>query len=44
MDLAPYHDQAADVPQALTDEIAQLKQDIISGKITVNRLTEPQPN
>ena len=35
MDLAPYHDQAADVPQALTDEITQLKQDIISGKQTV---------
>jgi basic membrane protein A and related proteins len=35
LDLAPYHDQASDVPQALTDEIAQLKQDIIGGKIVV---------
>lgn len=33
--LAPFHDQAADVPQALQDEIAQLQQDIIDGKITV---------
>lgn len=35
LDLAPFHDQAADVPQALQDEIAQLRQDIIDGKITV---------
>ncbi len=35
LDLAPFHDQAADVPQALQDEIAGLKQDIIDGKITV---------
>jgi basic membrane protein A len=35
LDLAPFHDQAADVPQALQDEIAGLKADIISGKITV---------
>jgi basic membrane protein A len=36
LDLAPFHDQAADVPQALQDEIAGLKADIVSGKITVN--------
>lgn len=36
IDLAPFHDQAADVPQALQDEIKGLKQDIIDGKITVN--------
>ncbi|MFT3853191.1 MAG: BMP family ABC transporter substrate-binding protein [Ilumatobacteraceae bacterium] len=35
LDLAPFHDQAADVPQALQDEIAGLRQDIIDGKITV---------
>ena len=35
LDLAPFHDQAADVPQALQDEIAKLRQDIIDGKITV---------
>ncbi|MEO5725204.1 MAG: BMP family ABC transporter substrate-binding protein, partial [Ilumatobacteraceae bacterium] len=35
LDLAPFHDQAKDVPQALQDEIAGLKKDIISGKITV---------
>ncbi len=35
LDLAPYHDQAKDVPSALQAEIAQLKQDVIDGKITV---------
>ncbi len=35
LDLAPFHDQAADVPQALQTEIAGLKQDIIDGKIMV---------
>ena len=35
LDLAPFHDQAADVPQALQDEIAKLQQDIIDGKIKV---------
>lgn len=35
LDLAPYHDQAADVPTALQSEITQLKADIISGKVTV---------
>jgi basic membrane protein A len=33
--LAPFHDQAADVPQALQDEITQLQKDIVDGKITV---------
>ena len=33
--LAPFHSQAADVPQALQDEVTQLQQDIIDGKITV---------
>ena len=31
--LAPFHDQDADVPQKLKDEIAQIQKDIISGKI-----------
>jgi basic membrane protein A len=31
--LAPYHDFAAKVPQALQSELAQIKADIISGKI-----------
>jgi basic membrane protein A len=35
LDLAPFHDQAADVPQALQDEIAKLRQDIIDGTIKV---------
>jgi basic membrane protein A and related proteins len=35
LDLAPFHDQEKDVPTALQDEIKQLKQDIIDGKVTV---------
>jgi basic membrane protein A len=31
--LAPYHDQDSTVPQELKDEIEQIKQDIIDGKI-----------
>jgi len=33
--LAPYHDHDADVPQELKDEITQLQQDIIDGKVKV---------
>jgi basic membrane protein A len=35
LDLGPFHDQEKDVPTALQDEIKQLKQDIVDGKITV---------
>ena len=35
VDLAPYHNFDSQVPQALKDEIAQAKADIISGKLTV---------
>ncbi len=31
--LAPFHDQAADVPQKLQDELKTIQQDIIDGKI-----------
>jgi basic membrane protein A len=34
--IAPFHDFDSQVSQALKDEIAQVTQDIISGKITVN--------
>jgi basic membrane protein A len=33
--LAPYHDFDEDVPQELKDEVEQLKQQIVSGEITV---------
>ena len=33
--IAPYHDFDSKVPQALQTEVTQLKQDIISGKVTV---------
>ncbi|HVM71914.1 MAG TPA: BMP family ABC transporter substrate-binding protein [Anaerolineales bacterium] len=36
VDLAPYHNFDSQVPQALKDEIAQAKADIISGKIKVS--------
>jgi basic membrane protein A len=36
VDLAPYHNFDSQVPQALKDEIAQAKADIISGTLTVD--------
>jgi basic membrane protein A len=36
VDLAPFHNFDSQVPQALKDEIAQAKADIISGAITVD--------
>jgi basic membrane protein A len=36
VDLAPFHDFDSQVPQALKDEIAQAKADLISGAITVD--------
>lgn len=35
VDIAPFHDHDADVPQELKDELTQLKQDIIDGKVEV---------
>ncbi|HKD99013.1 MAG TPA: BMP family ABC transporter substrate-binding protein [Micromonosporaceae bacterium] len=40
--LAPYHDLDSAVPAALKAEIDQLKQDIISGKITVTSPAQPK--
>lgn len=40
--LAPYHKHAGDVPDKLKDEIKQLKQDIISGKVTVTSPASPK--
>ena len=34
--LAPYHDLAAEVPQALQDEVAALQQDLIDGKVSAS--------
>lgn len=42
VDLAPYHDQEANVPQNVQDEVTQLKQDIIDGKITVESAASPK--
>jgi basic membrane protein A len=36
VDIAPYHDYDSQVPQSVKDEVAQVKQDLISGKITVD--------
>jgi basic membrane protein A len=36
VDLAPFHNFDSQVPQALKDEIAQAKADIISGALTVD--------
>jgi len=36
VDLAPYHNFDSQIPQALKDEIAQAKKDLISGAITVD--------
>jgi basic membrane protein A len=40
--IAPYHDFASKVPQDLQTEVNQLKQDIISGKITVTSPSSPK--
>ncbi|GII99620.1 nucleoside-binding protein [Sediminihabitans luteus] len=40
--LAPYHEFDGDVPQELKDEVEQLKQDIISGTITVESDNSPK--
>ena len=40
--LAPYHDWASKVPQALQTEVNQVKQDIISGKITITSPSQPK--
>lgn len=40
--LAPYHDFASKVPQDLQNEIEQLKQQIISGQITVTSPSAPK--
>jgi basic membrane protein A len=40
--LAPYHDFASKVPQALTAEIEQLRQDIIAGKIRITSPNQPR--
>jgi basic membrane protein A len=39
--IAPYHDFQSKVPAALQAEVEQLKQDIISGKVTVSSPAEP---
>jgi len=36
VDLAPFHNFDSKVPQSLKDEIAQIKADLISGKLTVD--------
>jgi basic membrane protein A len=41
--LAPYHDFDSKIPADLKSEIDQLKQDIISGKITVTSKSQPVP-
>jgi len=40
--LAPYHDYASKVPAALTAQLAQVKADIISGKITITSPSQPK--
>ncbi|PJI94595.1 BMP family lipoprotein [Luteimicrobium subarcticum] len=40
--LAPYHDFASKIPQDLQDEVTQLQQDIISGKIVVQSDGSPK--
>jgi basic membrane protein A len=36
VDIAPYHDWDSKVPQALKDEVDQLRQDIIAGNVSVS--------
>ena len=40
--LSPYHDFQSQVPQELTTEIDQLRQDIISGKIKITSPNQPK--
>ncbi len=40
--LAPYHEFDDDVPQELKDEVEQLKQDLIDGKIKITSPSSPQ--
>jgi len=40
--LAPFHDFASKIPQALQSQLTQLKQDIISGKITITSPSQPK--
>jgi basic membrane protein A len=40
--LAPYHDFASKVPAALNSKLAQVKADIISGKIKITSPSQPQ--
>jgi basic membrane protein A and related proteins len=40
--LAPYHDFASKVPTALQNEVTQVKQDIISGKIKITSPSQPK--
>ena len=42
VDLAPFHDFDSQVPASLKDEVKQLKQDIIDGKITVTSPSSPK--
>jgi basic membrane protein A and related proteins len=42
VELAPYHDFDSKIPAALKAEVDQLKQDIISGKVTVTSPASPQ--
>ncbi|WP_058233750.1 BMP family lipoprotein [Devriesea agamarum] len=42
VDLSPYHDFDSKVPQELKDEVKQLKQDIIDGKIKVESVSSPK--
>jgi basic membrane protein A len=39
-DLAPYHELASEIPQDVKDKVAQVRQDIIDGKIEVPIITE----
>jgi basic membrane protein A len=42
VDLAPFHDFDSQVPQALKDELTQLRADIISGAVTVDGVLSGQ--
>jgi len=39
-DLAPYHQLEGEIPQDVRDKVAQVRQDIIDGKIKVPLITE----
>jgi basic membrane protein A and related proteins len=41
-DLAPFHDWDSKVPADVKSELEQIKQDIISGKITVTSPSQPK--